>query len=375
MELKFEAQQHDGAAGAMVPALTIVLPTYCEAGNVGPMVEALAGALGGVSWEVIFVDDDSPDGTTLRARELGQRDGRVRCIRRIGRRGRASACIEGMMAAQAPIVAVMDADLQHDAAALPRMLDALADPDVDLVVGSRYAEGGSAPGLKGMRRRISHHAGRLARRLLRLRLSDPTSGYFMVRRQLVDRFVTGGAADGFNTMLDIATSRKLKPNVVEVPYRFAERLSGDSKFSPRQAMEFAALLVSRLTDATVPQRFVVFCAIGAVGVLVHLVALALALNAGAPFGIAQSAATLVAIVNNYLLNNVLTFRDRQLAGLARLRGLLIYALICSFGAVSNVSIAAWLFANESVWWGAGLAGAAVSAVWNYAASSTMVWRK
>lgn len=357
------------------PDISVILPTYNEAGNVVPMADRLATVLAGISWEVIFVDDNSPDGTANRARELARTNHRVRCIRRVGRRGRASACLEGMMAAQSDIVAVMDADQQHDEAILPEMFRLISTGEADFVVGSRYVDGGSAEGLAGIRQKISSTAGRLAKWMLRLTISDPTSGYFATRRQTADQFLETGPADGFNTMLDFATSRKLQLGIKEVPYRFRARGHGESKLSPRQAVEFGALLISRFSRGLLPPRFIIFLMVGGTGVFVHLLILAAALQTEMSFAMAQSVATFVAIVNNFMLNNILTFSDRGLSGWKRLHGLAVYTLVCGLGAISNVGIADWLFANDAVWWFAGLAGAAVSAVWNYAASAALVWRR
>lgn len=119
------------------PELCIVVPTFNEAGNVAVLVERLTEVLAGTDWEAVFVDDDSPDGTAARVRTLGRADGRVRCIRRIGRRGLSSATIEGMLSTSAPFVAVMDGDLQHDEALLPQMLDRLRSGAAELVIASR----------------------------------------------------------------------------------------------------------------------------------------------------------------------------------------------------------------------------------------------
>lgn len=357
------------------PQIAVVLPTFNEAENVAPMVERLRKALDGLRWEVVFVDDNSPDGTSAKARELAATDGRVRCIRRVGRRGRASACLEGMMAAQAPIVAVMDADQQHDESILPEMYRLISEDEANLVVGTRYTEGGSSEGLVGIRQQISSFAGNVAKSLLRLTISDPTSGYFATSRAVADQFVTSNPADGFNTMLDFATSRNLDLRIREVPYAFRSRELGESKFSLRQATEFGALLISRIFRGIFPPRFVIFCIVGGTGVLVHLLVLAAALEAGLSFAWSQSIATLLAILNNFMLNNLTTFSDRALSGWKRLLGLALYILVCGFGAISNVGIADWMFANDNHWWVAGMAGAFVSAVWNYAASTALVWRK
>jgi dolichol-phosphate mannosyltransferase len=370
-----EAKPSSVVASSNAPEITIVLPTYKEAGNVAAMVEKLDRALAGRRWEVIFVDDDSPDGTAETARAIAAEDPRVHCILRIGRRGRASACFEGMLAAQAPYVAVMDADLQHDEAILPQMLDRLKAGEADMVIGTRYVEGGGAAGLKGKRVTVSRTARDIARFLLRLELSDPASGFFAMRRDIAGQVARNGVADGFSTTLDIATSRNLKLRIAEIPYHFRAREHGESKLSIRQVAEFLALVGSRVTGGLLPPRFILFCVIGGLGVVVHLAVLAAAISADMVFALAQTLATAVAVVNNFVLNNSLTFGDRSLGGWAKWRGLAVYGVICSFGALSNVSIASWLYEFDNVWWLAGIAGAAVSAVWNYAASRTFVWSR
>lgn len=357
------------------PQLSVVLPTFNERGNVAPLVARLDRVLAGVPWEAIFVDDDSPDGTAAAARAIGERDPRVRCIRRVHRRGRASACIEGMLAAQAPFIAVMDADLQHDEAALPEMLRLLREGNTDFVVGTRYREGGSAEGLAGARQSISRFAGRIAQLILRVRVSDPTSGYFATKRDVVDRLAGELATDGFNTMLDILANRKVPLRVAEVGYGFRNREHGESKLGVRVAIDFGALLLSRLTGNLLPQRFLLFCIVGLTGIAVHLAMLAALKPFAVEFAAAQSIAALVAIASNFWLNNVLTYRDRTLRGWDAIKGLVLYALICSFGFLSNISVADWIFTIERTWWIAGFTGALISAVWNYAVSAALVWRE
>src|SRR3954452_2530396 len=140
------------AAGTRpAPELSVVVPTFRERDNVPLLVEKLARTLAGLDWEVVFVDDNSPDGTASVARQIGESDARVRCVRRIGRRGLSGACIEGMLSSQARYVAVMDADLQHDETLLGAML-AHVRREADLAVASRFAEGASAAGLSSARR-------------------------------------------------------------------------------------------------------------------------------------------------------------------------------------------------------------------------------
>lgn len=359
------------------PELSIVVPTFNERENVGLVVERVAAVLAGVAWEIIFVDDDSPDGTAAAVRELGRDDARVRCIRRIHRRGLAGACVEGMLAAQAPLIAVMDADLQHDETVLIEMLRPMRLGTHDLVIGSRYVGEGSAErGLSRGRRTSSQVGGLLARKLLGVSVTDPMSGFFMLRRELVDAVSPQLATEGFKILADILASARGHLRVTEIPYGFRARLHGDSKLDSRIALDFLGLLLLKASGNLVPVRFLSFVLVGAVGVVVHLAVLKLALaGPNLSFPAAQSIATLAAMTSNFFLNNRLTYRDQRLQGLAALRGLLAFYAICAVGALSNIGIASWLYSNEPIWWLAGLAGSIVGAVWNYALSSVLVWRR
>jgi dolichol-phosphate mannosyltransferase len=356
------------------PELAVVIPTYNERENVAPIVDLLKETLDGISFELIFVDDNSPDGTAAAARALGETDRRVRCIRRVGRRGLAGACLEGMLATQARYVAVLDADLQHDEALLPAMLEKLRNGEADLVVASRHVEGGSDASLSGIRSRISRLANALAQRLLRVKLSDPMSGFFMLRRAVVEDIAPSLSSQGFKILLDIvATSPRLR--VLELPYVFRERRHGESKLDAHIAFDFAALLFAKLTDDTISFRFLMFCAVGLTGVAMHMAALQVAVETlGLRFGGAQTAATITAIAWNYALNNLLTYRDQRLTGWPFLTGLVRFQLVCAVGAVSNIGAASWIYGYDTGWWLAGLGGALMGAVWNYVVSAAFVWR-
>ncbi|MFO1057156.1 MAG: glycosyltransferase family 2 protein [Dongiaceae bacterium] len=362
---------------AAPPPLSIVVPTFNERENVGPLAAALAAALPGGGWELIVVDDDSPDGTADAVLRLAERDRRVRCLRRLGRRGLATACIEGALASASPYVAVMDADGQHDERLLPAMLEALqADRSLDLVIGSRYVPGGSAQGWSADRAQASRFAGWLGRKVLRISVADPMSGFFMVRRAAFERAAPHLSGVGFKLLLDLLASAPEPLRVRELPYAFRPRSHGESKLDSRVAGDYLALLWDKAVGAWLPLRFVTFALVGGFGLAVHLVALRLGLTSlGLAFGAAQALATLVAMVSNFLLNNLLTYRDRRLRGLGLLRGLLLFCLVCSLGAVGNVGVAGLVFAagQRPGWWLAGLSGALVSVGWNYFATAFLVW--
>jgi dolichol-phosphate mannosyltransferase len=359
------------------PELTVIVPTRNEHDNVRPVYEALCRTLEGIDWEVIFVDDDSQDGTAEAVCRLASLDRRMRCIQRIGRRGLASACIEGMLASTASYVAVMDADLQHDEQLLPHMLKTLkSEPTVDAVVGSRYVEQGGIDIWSWHRRRLSSIAIRIARSILRVPIADPMSGFFMIRREAFQGSVRRLSSMGFKILLDLLASSPRPLQVKELPFHFRERYAGESKFDALIGWEYLMLLADKIIGHIIPVRFFVFALVGAVGLVVHLALLWLCLNSmGLSFEISQATATGVAIIGNFTLNNWLTYHDRRLTGWRFVSGLVSFALICSFGALANVGIASFLFNQQhSFWWVAGIAGAAISAVWNYAVTSTFTWR-
>jgi dolichol-phosphate mannosyltransferase len=358
------------------PELTVVVPTRNEHDNVRPLYDALCRTLQDIDWEAIFVDDDSQDGTVEAVCRLASYDRRVRCIQRIGRRGLASACVEGILASSAPNVAVMDADLQHDEQLLLRMLYILkTEPVVDVVVGSRYVECGSIGIWSRHRAWLSGVATRIGRSMLRVPIADPMSGFFMVRREAFQRSVRRLSTLGFKILLDILASSPQPLQVKEIPFHFRKRNAGESKFDALIGWEYLLLLADKIIGHIVPIRFILFALIGGLGLLVHLAVLWLCLNPmQLTFAPSQATATGVAIIGNFTLNNWVTYRDRRLIGWRFARGLLSFALICSLGAVANVGIATMLFARQhSFWWVAGIAGAAMSLVWNYAVTSALTW--
>ena len=354
-------------------ALAVVVPCYNERANVAPMVERLDRALQGVAWEAVFVDDDSPDGTADAVRALARHDPRVRCLRRIGRRGLASAVIEGALSTSAAFVAVIDGDLQHDETRLPLMLAAVQD-GADLAVGSRHVDGGDAAGLSGAwRRRISDAGIRVARRALPVALADPMSGFFLLRRALFEDVAPRLTGQGFKILLDVVLASPRTLRVREVPMEFRARVAGESKLDVLIVLQFFGLLLDHRLRGTVPLRFVSFGLVGTLGIFVHLAVLHAAGGFGLRFAAAQVVATLVAMLFNFQLNNSVTYRSVRLRGARYWRGLLLFVLVCGLGALANVGIARMLYASDDGWTASALLGAAVGAVWNYAVSATLVW--
>lgn len=356
--------------------LSVVIPTLNEAGNVETLLGKLSVALAEIQWEAIFVDDGSTDGTPELLTRLAQSDRRIRMVRRLGRRGLSSAVVEGALASTTPYIAVIDADLQHDEQILPELYRALAVDGHELAIGSRYSDGGSTGDWEASRRKISRFATTLAAPIMKTRLSDPMSGYFAVRRDVLLEAAPRLSNVGYKILLDIVASAPRPLKVAEIGYRFGTRQSGHSKLDEMVALEYVELLLDKTIGRFVPVKLVQFGAVGILGVGVHLALLYLTLNIlGAAFAIAQATAVVGAMTFNFALNNRFTYRDRQLKGLAWFGGLLSFYLVCSLGAVGNVGIGSLVYEQFHGWWIAGIAGAIVGSVWNYVASGWLTWTR
>lgn len=357
------------------PDISVIIPCYNEVRNIAPLVAALDRALAGRRWEVVFVDDNSPDGTTHAVRQLAQKDARVRGLCRVGRRGLSSAVIEGALSSSAQIVAVMDGDLQHDDTRLGTLIDAVLGGGCDVAVGSRHVEGGSNAGLaNAWRHALSDGGIKLAQMVLPVRLSDPMSGFFALRQDVFEVVAPRLSGTGFKILLDILLSSPKPLRVREVPCGFRARVAGESKLDALVMLQFLALMLDKLCRGWLPLRFVAFCLVGSIGVGVNLAVMQSIRSMGGDFPVAQGGGTVVAMILNFVLDNNITYRDKRLRGMRFMGGLLAFMLVCSIGAVANVGVAQMLFQAHEGLTQASVAGAILAVVWNYAVSSTLIWR-
>jgi len=357
--------------------LAVVVPTFKERANIGPLLERLADVLAGIEYEVIFVDDDSPDQTAAAIRSVGLTNPKVRVLQRIGRRGLASACVEGMMASAAPFIAVMDADLQHDETILPRMLEKLKTERLDIVVATRNAQGGSMGDFSAFRVRLSQLGRRLSNSISHCELSDPMSGFFVLDQRFLQEVVHSVSGIGFKILLDLVASASRPVRVGEVPYRFGQRVHGESKLDILVGIEYLQLLLDKVAGDVIPPRFIIFGMVGMLGVAVHLSILGVLLQmAGLSFTAAQTTATVVVMILNFFLNNTITYRDRRLRGAELILGLISFCAACSIGAFVNLRVAVFATRDAGLpWYVGGLFGLAISSVWNYVITALFTWRQ
>ncbi len=354
--------------------LSIIVPTYNERGNLLPLLRCLQRALGDLDYEVVIVDDDSPDSTAAMARSIAQSNPRVRVIQRIGRRGLASAAVEGMLATSSPYLLVMDADLQHDEHIIPAMLDKLKRENLDIVVGSRHVAGGGMGEFAAGRVALSNTGRKLSDAICKIPVSDPMSGFFLLTREYFHHVVHNLSNIGFKILVDLLASARRPVRLGEVPYTFRNREHGESKLDILVGIEYLQLLLDKTTHGIVPVSYLLFGMVGTIGVICNLLlAILLVRFSGASFRQAQFLGALITIAINFFLNNQVTFRFARLRGTRLLQGLALFYLSCSVGLLAQVALAFSLQQVGLHWLAATLMGVLVGSVWNYSMAYLLVW--
>jgi len=356
--------------------LSVVLPTYNERDNVAPIVAELLPLGNLYDLEILFVDDDSADGTAEVVRELAHRHDAIRLIRRVGRAGLSSAIKEGILDATGDLVVVMDCDGQHQPATVARAVAHLLATGTDLVIGSRFHADAEIHGLSDQRERNSTWANAVARfSLPRYRtLTDYMSGFFVLRPEAALPFVRRVDVNGFKFLYELLAISGGRLRVEEVPISFQPRIAGDSKLDLAIVWDLGVSILHTLLLRSVPRRAISFALVGATGVVVQLVINQLLMAAGLTFERALPPAVVTAATSNYLINNALTFRFQRQRGVALLRGLCKFLVVASLPVLANVGVASAFYSlvSADTFW-AQLAGIVVVFVWNYAASSKFVW--
>tara|TARA_B100000575_G_C23131960_1_gene656775 strand:+ start:1912 stop:3003 length:1092 start_codon:yes stop_codon:yes gene_type:complete len=359
--------------------LSIISPTYNEADNIYPFIEKINKSLNTNDYEIIFVDDNSPDDTHKIIKKASKTYTNVRCIRRIGRRGLSSAVIEGALSSSADFLVIIDADLQHDEKLINKMLELAKKEFLDVVVASRFKKEKKSLGLSTTRNYISRFANFLANKITNTNLSDPMSGFFLIKRSVFEDLAINLKGYGFKILLDIFASSNRRIKYKEVSFNFRKRIFGNSKLDSLVVWEYFLLLWDSRMGKILPARFLSFCIIGGSGVIVHLTILYVLISYKAVFLYAQTISTFFAMTSNFFLNNILTYSDRRKRGIDMVKALFIFYLTCGLGAFANIGVANFIY-NGSIaklsgmWFFSGLIGAFVGALWNYMMSSQITWK-
>jgi len=358
----------------MNETISLIIPTYNERDNIIPLVERLSRALSSHSYEIIFIDDNSADGTAELAASLSDKyPGKVTV--RKNKRGLASAVVDGLSQVSSDIIAVMDADLQHPPEVIPDLLKEIKS-GADIVVASRYVEGGGCQGWSLTRRMISKGAIFLARLLLPAtrRVSDPMSGFFMFKKDVVTDARLNPA--GFKILLEILMVGEFQ-NVAEVPYTFITRERGKSKLSARQQVDYLKHIYSLMRRTGELARFIKFCLVGGSGVGVNMGLLWLLTEVGGMFYLMSAAISIeTSIITNFLLNNYFTFADRRQPGVkSLLKTLMKFNLVSLAGLGINLTIL-WILTEPLglFYMLSNLVGIAAATLWNYLLNNWWTWK-
>jgi dolichol-phosphate mannosyltransferase len=354
--------------------LSIIVPTFNERGNLIPLLECLRQALPNIDYEVVIVDDDSPDSTAAMTRTLAQSNPRVRVIQRIGRRGLASAAVEGMLSTSSPYLLLMDADLQHDEQIIPVMLQKSKNENLDIVVGSRNVTGGGMGEFAADRVALSHLGRRLSDAICKAPVTDPMSGFFLVTREYFHHVVHNLSNVGFKLLVDLLASARRPVRLGEVPYTFRNRAHGESKLDILVGVEYLQLLLDKLTAGIVPVSYLLFGLAGSIGVVCNVILAILFVKfLHINFKQAQILGASITIAINFLLNNEITFRFTRLRGVRLVQGLGLFYVFCSVGLLEQVALANALQQVGVHWLVATLVGVLIGSVWNYAMAFLLVW--
>ena len=359
------------------PGLSIVIPTYNEKDNISKILEKLKEALKGITHEIIFVDDNSPDETSREIKFFMRRSSNIRLVHRIGRRGLSGAVIEGFFAANSELVAVMDCDLQHDETKLSDMLDLFSkSTSLDIVIASRFSEEGEISDIafSKIRKLGSKITTFLVRKLLNINSSDPLSGFFMAKKGTFLRSTDKLQTQGFKILADFLATEGKNIEIKEIGYKFKNRIAGESKMSFLTALELIGLVFSQVFQGRVSIRFILFCMVGLSGIFVQLLITGACMFFINQFPTAQTLGIIAAMTSNYFLNNSITFKERKLKSFELMRGLFSFYLICSLGAFTNVAIASYIFDFSSNWLISSFIGAVFGAVWNFTLTSIFTWK-
>ena len=361
--------------------LSVIIPTYNERRNIEILCQRIDETLSKIDYEIVVVDDDSPDRTWQLVERLGKSNPRIRVIRRLDRKGLSSAVVTGLLAANGSCLAVLDADLQHDETKLASMLAKVADEGYDICVGSRDAEGGGYGSWSARRKLISSGARWLANMMVGRLVKDPMSGFFAMSRNYFTRTVDKVNPQGFKILLEFL-ARGERPRVCEVGYVFSNRIHGETKLNASVALEYLLALIDLRFGWLIPNQFVKFGLVGITGSLVNMTGFALMQSFGASVLVSVVVGVETSILWTYFANNFFTFTPMTFRGRDFIVGFLLYQVVCCYGLVIQLSVVQTLLSNFPAWndnlfslYATYLCGVAFAAVGNFFLHSYYTWNR
>ena len=358
--------------------ISVILPTHNEEKNIIPIIQEIVEKNDEDNLEIIVVDDNSSDNTENLIREFSKKDGRVRLISRIDRFGLSSAIKEGCLNARGDIIAVMDSDGQHEVRSLVSALDYISNNNEDVVIGSRFLKKSSIEGLSKNRKDSSTIANKIARVSLSnnyKNLTDYLSGFFVLKRFSCIEFIKRIDVNGFKFLYELLAISKGRLNIFEIPLKFKPRRSGNSKLDIAVVWDFIISIIHSLLRRVIPRRAISFGFVGLIGVFVQLFVLYFVIwLTKFSFTTILPFAVICAACSNFLINNSLTFKNRRLNGKSLWIGLMKFLLVSSLPVIANVGLASsfYLYISPNAFLSQ-IAGIVVVFIWNYAASSKLVW--
>ncbi len=360
--------------------ISIVIPTFNEVENIIPLLKNLTSLVNHFEYEIIVVDDDSPDGTSDEVNKYMKLNKRIKLITRIGRSGLSSAIKEGLIFAQGKYLLVLDGDGQHDPSFILQMLEEIKKNKSDIIIGSRFLNTSTLEGLSNKRSLGSKIANKFARISLHRnysKLTDYLSGCFCLEKEITKKFIRKIEINGFKFLYELLSLSKGKLVVNEVPLIFKERRFGNSKLDVAIVWDFLISIIHNLTLRLLPRRAISFGLVGISGVFVQLFITSFLVEIFLiDFYNALPFAVVFAATSNFLINNQVTFRSDRLKNKALLTGLLKFLIVASLPVIANVGITTafykYISADTFI---AQIAGIAIVYAWNYLASSSFVWKK
>lgn len=355
-------------------SLSVIIPTFNEAENILKVINEVEDSLQGHDYEIIVVDDNSPDGTSDLVKKYSKSNSKVSCIKRTWKKGLSSAVVEGVALSSKEHICVMDGDGQHNPKDLSKFINEFENQEIDLVIGSRFIGKKNTEGLSSSRNELSRFGIKITNFFLKSPVTDPLSGFFMAKRQSLEGIRGSLYKDGFKILFDILMlDKSLKFEEVAIDFR--SRLKGESKLNISTLFNLAGQIFENLTQGLIPANFIVFAFVGTLGVVVHLASLNILLSFGIEFILGNLCSTLLAMCSNYFLNNYITFHNIHKLFSERLKGLLKYCFANSFSILANIGVASQFYLNDFSAFSSAMLGIMAGLILNYFLSVNLVFKK